>query len=150
MTGGPATTSATVRRSRELLRARDRMDRAYADPLDLAALAAGCHLSPDHFLREFRRVFGETPHQYLYRRRIERAATLLRTTDEPVTAIAQAVGYGSLGTFTRTFSRLMGRTPTQHRALGPLPPAPGCWLMAAGRPVTDPSISEKPGAGPAH
>ncbi|GAB3624283.1 helix-turn-helix transcriptional regulator [Mariniluteicoccus endophyticus] len=126
---------ADVARTRALLRARDVMDRRYAEPLDLPALAAVVHLSPSQFLRAFAATFGETPHQYLYRRRIERAAVLLRTTDRPVTDIAYAVGYGSVGTFTRTFGRLMGRTPTAHRALGPLPPAPGCWVMAAGRPA---------------
>lgn len=111
------------------------MDRRYAEPLDVATLAAVACLSPNHFIRQFKLTFGETPHQYLYRRRIERAATLLRSTKRPVTEIAIEVGYGSLGTFTRTFVRLMGRTPSAHRALGPLPSAPGCWIMANSRPV---------------
>ncbi|OYO21660.1 hypothetical protein CGZ93_09950 [Enemella dayhoffiae] len=114
------------------------MDRRFAEALEVASLARLAHLSPNHYIREFRRTFGETPHQYLYRRRIERAAVLLRSTDRSVTEIAVEVGYASLGTFSRTFVRLLGRTPTVHRALGPLPPAPGCWLMAAGRPVRPP------------
>lgn len=121
--------------TRRMLRARDLMDRRYGDPLDLAVLAAATHLSPSHFIRQFKAVFGETPHQYLYRRRIERAAWQLRTTDRTVTEIAQETGYVSLGTFTRTFTRLMGRSPTAHRALGALPDAPGCWIMATSRPI---------------
>lgn len=123
------------------------MDRRYAEPLDSATLAAGVHLSANHFIREFRRTFQETPHQYLYRRRIERAATLLRSTDRAVTEIAREVGYESLGTFTGTFRRLMGRTPTEHRALGPLPPVPGCWIMAGGRPAVGSRPVARPGAG---
>lgn len=111
------------------------MDRRYDEPLDVATLAAVACLSPNHFIRQFKLTFGETPHQYLYRRRIERAATLLRSTQRSVTEIAIEVGYESLGTFTRTFVRLMGRTPSAHRALGPLPNAPGCWIMANSRPV---------------
>lgn len=120
-----------------LLRARDAMDRRYAEPLDVAALAAVACLSPNHFIRRFRATFGETPHQYLYRRRIERAATLLRSTERPVTEIAREVGYESLGTFTRTFRRLTGHTPSAHRGLGPLPSAPGCWIMSATRVISE-------------
>lgn len=125
--------------TRRLLRARDAMDRDYAAPLDVLALARIALLSPSHFSREFRARFAETPHQYLYRRRIERAKWLLRTTDLPVTAICHEVGYSSLGTFTRTFVRLVGETPTQHRDRGPLPPVPGCIVRA----WTRDSLSEK-------
>ncbi len=116
--------------TRRLLRVRDTMDRDYAEQLDITALARIALLSPSHFTRQFRAVFGETPHQYLYRRRIERAKWLLRTSELPVTEICESVGYGSLGTFTRTFVRLVGETPTAYRARGPLPPAPGCIVRA--------------------
>ncbi len=116
--------------TRRLLRARDAMDRDYAQPLDVTALARIAVLSPSHFTRKFRATFGETPHQYLYRRRVERAKWLLRSTDLPVTDICYEVGYGSLGTFIRTFVRIVGETPTRHRRRGPLPPAPGCIVRA--------------------
>ena len=116
--------------TRRLLRARDAMDRDYAQPLDVAALARIAVLSPSHFTRRFRSTFGETPHQYLYRRRIERAKWLLRSSDLSVTDICFDVGYTSLGTFTRAFVRLVGETPGAHRARGPLPPAPGCIVRA--------------------
>jgi len=101
---------------RRLLRARDTMDRRYADPLDLAALARVALLSESHFLRRFRDAFGETPHRYLQRRRIERATALLRDTEHPVTEVCLAVGFTSLGTFSRTFSELLGVSPSAYRA----------------------------------
>jgi AraC-like DNA-binding protein len=116
--------------TRRLLRTRDAMDRDYAQPLDVAALARIALLSPSHFTRRFKATFGETPHQYLYRRRIERAKWLLRGSDLTVTDICFEVGYTSIGTFTRTFVRLVGETPGRHRARGPLPPAPGCIVRA--------------------
>ena len=119
--------------TRRLLRTRDAMDRDYAQPLDVAALARIALLSPSHFSRRFMATFGETPHQYLYRRRIERAKWLLRSSDLSVTEICFDVGYTSLGTFTRTFVRLVGETPSAHRARGPLPPAPGCIVRAWAR-----------------
>jgi len=119
--------------TRRLLRAKDVMDRHYAEPLDVPALARVALLSPSHFTRRFRAVFGETPHQYLYRRRIERAQRLLRTTDLPVTEIGHGVGYASLGTFTRTFRRLTGETPTAFRRRGAVAPVPGCVARAWGR-----------------
>src|ERR671933_1245042 len=91
------------------------MDRAYAEPLNVRAVAAVAHVSPAHFLRSFRSVFGETPHRYLQRRRVERSMFLLRETDRSVTEICFDVGFGSLGTFSRTFRDIMGETPTAYR-----------------------------------
>lgn len=117
-----------VSESRRLLRARDTMDRRFAEPLDVADLAAIALMSEAHFSRRFKRLFGEPPHEYLYRRRIGRAKWLLRTTDLPVTEISRIVGYSSLGTFTRTFSRIVGETPIEHRARGPIGPILGCFV----------------------
>ena len=99
-----------------MLRARDEMDRRYAEPLDVPTLAAIAHLSASQFGRVFKEVFGETPHRYLQRRRVERAMTLLRQTDRPVTDVAWDVGFASLGTFSRTFSNIVGCSPTEFRA----------------------------------
>jgi AraC-like DNA-binding protein len=101
--------------NRRLLRARDTIDRSYATPLDVAALARVAHLSPAHFARQFRVVFGETPHRYLQRRRIERAMELLRDTDRPVTEVCLDVGFASLGTFSRTFGTVVGESPSRYR-----------------------------------
>jgi AraC-like DNA-binding protein len=109
--------------ARHLLRARDLIDARYREPLDVPALARTAHLSPAHFSREFRRVFGETPHQYLLTRRLERAAALLRNTDRSVTEICFAVGLTSLGSFTTSFGRAYGLSPTAYRAAHP--PAAG-------------------------
>jgi len=120
--------------NRRLLRARDAMDRAYAQPLDVAAVAAVAHTSPAHFSREFRAVFGETPHRYLQRRRVERAMFLLRETDRSVTDICFDVGFGSLGTFSRTFRDIVGESPTDYRVSHPPIEAPGCFQMMYTRP----------------
>jgi transcriptional regulator GlxA family with amidase domain len=101
--------------ARHLLRARDLMDTAYAEPLDLEALARTARVSPRHFSRSFRRTFGETPHQYLLSRRIERARYLLRTTDMQVADVCLEVGWGSVGSFTTTFRRHVGVSPTEYR-----------------------------------
>ena len=120
--------------NRHLLRARDAMDRAYAQPLDVRAVAAVAHLSEAHFIRSFRATFGETPHRYLQRRRVERSMFLLRETDRSVTDICFDVGFTSLGTFSRTFREILGETPTDYRVQhGPLV-APNCFQMAAMRP----------------
>lgn len=116
--------------TRRLLRARDVLDRQFADPLNVADVAAVAMMSEAHFSRRFKRLFGESPHEYLYRRRIERAKWLLRTTDLAVTEIAGEVGYASLGTFTRTFTRVVGETPTANRSRGPIGPVPGCFARA--------------------
>jgi AraC-like DNA-binding protein len=124
--------------ARHLLRAKDLADARFADPLTVADLAETAHLSPAHFSREFRRVFGESPHAYLLTRRLERAASMLRTTDRSVADICTAVGLSSVGSFTTTFTRVYGKTPTAYRA--GLPPAsayaivPACIVRAYGRP----------------
>ena len=121
--------------NRRLLRARDAMDRAYAEPLDVRAVAAVAHLSEAHFIRSFRAVFGETPHRYLQRRRVERSMFLLRETDSSVTDICFDVGFTSRGTFSRTFREIVGETPSEYRVgHGPMA-APNCFQMAATRPV---------------
>jgi AraC-like DNA-binding protein len=120
--------------NRRLLRARDAMDRAYAEPLDVRAVAAVAHISEAHFSRSFRTVFGETPHRYLQRRRVERSMFLLRDTDRSVTDICFDVGFTSLGTFSRTFKEIVGETPSGYRSgHGPLV-VPNCVQMAATRP----------------
>src|SRR5881397_3126857 len=101
---------------RHLLRAKDLIDARYREPLDVPSLARAAHLSPAHFSREFRREFGETPHQYLLTRRLERAAALLRNTDRSVVEICLAVGLRSVGSFTTSFGRAYGLTPTAYRA----------------------------------
>src|ERR671933_2517394 len=116
--------------NRRLLRARDAMDRAYAEPLDVRAVAAVAFLSEAHFMRSFRATFGETPHRYLQRRRVERAMFLLRETDRSVTAISLDVGFASLGTFTRTFRAIVGDTPTAYRRRADRTPVPTCFAMA--------------------
>ncbi len=120
--------------NRRLLRARDAMDRSYAEPLDVRTVAAVAHISEAHFSRCFRQVFGETPHRYLQRRRVERSMFLLRETDRSVTDICFDVGFGSLGTFSRTFRRIVGETPSTYRlGHGPVV-APHCVQLAAMRP----------------
>ena len=120
--------------NRRLLRARDAMDRAYAEPLDVAAVAAVAHVSEAHFIRTFRGVFGETPHRYLQRRRVERSMFLLRETDRSITDICLDVGFTSLGTFSRTFRAIVGETPSGYRrGHGPIV-APHCVQLAAMRP----------------
>ena len=120
--------------NRRLLRARDAMDRAYAEPLNVREIAAVAHVSEAHFIRSFRASFGETPHQYLQRRRVERSMFLLRDTDRSVTDICLDVGFMSLGTFSRTFREIVGETPSDYRAANGPVMAPNCIWMAATRP----------------
>src|SRR4029077_14006523 len=123
---------------RYLLRARDLIDACYAEPLGVDDLARAAGLSRAHFSREFRRAFGESPHAYLLTRRLERAAALLRSTDRSVVEICFAVGLRGVGSFTTSFARAYGVTPTAYRAS--FPPAshyariPSCVLRAHGRP----------------
>lgn len=120
--------------NRRLLRARDAMDRAYAEPLDVAAVAAVANISEAHFIRCFRATFGETPHRYLQRRRVERSMFLLRETGRSVTDICLDVGFASLGTFSRTFRQIVGETPSAYRSgHGPVV-APHCVQLTAMRP----------------
>ena len=125
--------------NRRLLRARDAMDRSYADALDIEALARSVHLSRAHFIRSFRDTFGETPHRYLQRRRIERAMAFLRETDRPVTEICFDVGFTSLGTFSRTFREIVGQSPAAYRKRAAAVSSggsavPTCFAMAWTRP----------------
>jgi AraC-like DNA-binding protein len=121
-----------------LRRARDLVDRAYAQPLDVAALARHAHVSPGHFIRRFKEAFGETPHQYVLTRRVERAQELLRNTDVSVTEICLEVGFQSLGSFSSAFHRVAGMTPTAYRASAPghVPAVPACWAANWTRPHT--------------
>src|ERR1700761_7508774 len=125
---------ATEDRNRRMLRARDTMDRAFARPLDVSKLARVAHVSRAHFSREFRATFGETPHRYLQRRRVERAMELLRETDQSVTEICFDVGFASLGTFSRTFREIVGRSPSEYREGAEVDDAPTCFGMAWTRP----------------
>ncbi len=124
---------------RHLVRARDLADSRYTEPLTVDDLAASACLSRAHFSREFRRAFGETPYSYLLTRRLERAATLLRGTDYTVADICMQVGLTSVGSFTTSFTRAYGVSPTQYRASFPsaasLAPIPLCVLKAYGRPA---------------
>jgi AraC-like DNA-binding protein len=125
--------------ARQLLRAKDLVDSRYFEPLDIRALARAARLSPAHFSREFRRTFGESPHQYLLARRLERAAALLRSTDRSVAEICITVGLRSVGSFTTSFGKAYGKSPTAYRAA--YPPAadrariPTCMLAAYARPI---------------
>jgi AraC-like DNA-binding protein len=130
--------------NRRMLRARDAMDRAFDQPLDIPELARIAHVSEAHFIRTFKATFGETPHRYLQRRRVERAMFLLRKSDQDITGICFAVGFGSLGTFSRTFRDIVGRSPTEYRALGRPPAVPNCFTMVWSRPVGNRAVSEKP------
>ena len=122
---------------RHLLRAKDLADSRYFEPLTVSDLARAAGWSPAHFSREFRRAFGESPHRYLLTRRLERAAARLRNTDRPVTEICFAVGLSSVGSFTASFRRIYGMSPSAYRAS--FPPAqrhlrvPDCVARAYGR-----------------
>jgi AraC-like DNA-binding protein len=124
--------------ARHLLRARDLVDGCYAEPIGVKEMAAAAGLSRAHFSREFRRTFGESPKAYLMTRRLERAAALLRNTDRSVNEICLDVGLVGLGSFTTSFKRHFGKTPTEYRAS--FPPAaahvivPACYVHLYGRP----------------
>lgn len=122
--------------NRAMLRARDAMDRGYAQPLDIRALARIAHVSESHFIRVFRATFGETPHRYLQRRRVERAMSMLLESTKDVTEICYAVGFSSLGTFSRTFREIVGESPSdfrRHRAAAAVP-VPSCFTKSWTRP----------------
>jgi AraC-like DNA-binding protein len=118
-----------------MLRARDRMDRTYADALDIPALASVAGCSEAHFIRTFRAVFGETPHRYLQRRRVERAMALLLG-GTSVTDACFEVGFNSLGTFSRTFAAIVGVSPSVYQRRSPTAGVPTCFAMAWSRPFT--------------
>jgi AraC-like DNA-binding protein len=120
--------------NRRMLRSRDAIDRAYAQPLDIRDLARVASVSEAHFIRTFRATFGETPHRYLQRRRVERAMFLLRETGRTITDICLDVGFTSLGTFSRTFRDIVGVNPTDYRAQGVITVVPTCFTMAWMRP----------------
>jgi AraC-like DNA-binding protein len=124
--------------ARHLLRAKDLADARYAEPLEVDDLARAAGLSKAHFSREFRRTFGESPYVYLLTRRLERAAALLRNTDHSVAEICLEVGLQGIGSFTTSFKRVYGMTPTEYRAAAPPASAhavvPACVVRAYARP----------------
>ncbi len=136
MTGTPAT-EQRLRDLARLRRVRDRIDRDYAQPLDVEALARGVHLSAGHLSREFRLAYGEPPYAYLMTRRIERAMALLRRGDLSVTEVCFAVGCSSLGTFSTRFTELVGVPPSTYRrdAAGAWAGLPSCVVKHVTRPV---------------
>ncbi|KAA6214679.1 AraC family transcriptional regulator [Streptomyces albofaciens JCM 4342] len=135
----------------QLRRARDLMDRDYAQPLDVPALARAAHMSSGHFSRSFRAAYGETPYSYLMTRRIERAKALLRRGDLSVTEVCFAVGCTSLGSFSSRFTELVGESPSAYRARSHEPGAaiPACVAKIYTRPVRNgpPSTGAGGGAG---
>ena len=135
MTSGPA--EAHLRDLARLRRVRDRIDREYARPLDVEALARGAHMSAGHLSRQFKAAYGESPYSYLMTRRIERAMTLLRRGDQTVTEICFAVGGASLGTFSTRFSELVGMSPSAYARAAAQATAglPSCVVKHATRPV---------------
>ncbi|MFG1606892.1 helix-turn-helix transcriptional regulator [Actinoplanes sp. NPDC049265] len=128
--------SPTDDRNRRLLRARDAMDRDFAERLDLPSLAKLAHMSEGYFSRAFRTAFGETPHHYLQRRRIERAMSLLRDPASSVTEVGLRVGFDSLGAFSRVFRAVVGVAPSQYRDRGLVAAAPVCFVKTWLRPVS--------------
>jgi transcriptional regulator GlxA family with amidase domain len=122
------------------------MDRTYAQPLDIPSLARIAYVSEAHFIRTFRATFGETPHRYLQRRRVERSMFLLRETDRSVTDICLDVGFTSLGTFSRTFREILGESPTDYRQRADIKAVPTCFGMAWTRPSSfgEASATEAP------
>jgi AraC-like DNA-binding protein len=129
-----------------LRRVRDRMDREYAQPLDVEVLARDAHMSAGHLSREFRRAFGESPYSYLMTRRIERAMTLLRRGDLSVTEVCFEVGCSSLGTFSTRFTELVGVPPSAYRrdTTRGMPGVPSCETKKVTRPIRN---REAPAAG---
>jgi AraC-like DNA-binding protein len=149
--------SANLDELRRLRRARDRMDREYAEPLDVPALARTALMSPAHFSRRFREAYSETPYSYLMTRRIERAKALLRRGDLTVTEVCFAVGSASLGSFSARFTEIVGETPSEYRARGheELQAMSPCQMMVLTRPrrnrdrAEEVRIGEAPASAPA-
>jgi AraC-like DNA-binding protein len=144
-------TSEDVENLAHLRRARDLMDREYAQPLDVAALARAALMSPAHFSRQFRAAYGETPYGYLMTRRVERAKLLLRRGDMSVSEVCLEVGCTSLGSFSARFTKLVGETPTAYRARdhGALADVPGCIAKDVTRPSREASRNGETSAVPA-
>ncbi len=142
------TTPAELVEIAHLRRARNLIDSAYAAPLDVPALAKAAFMSPSHFSRRFRAIYGETPYSYLMTRRIERAKTLLRRGDLSVTDVCMAVGCTSLGSFSTRFTELVGESPSAYRARnhGDLAPVPGCWAKLVTRPSRIREAQASPGS----
>lgn len=134
--------AADLRDLRLLRTVRDRMDRDYAQPLDVEALARGVHMSAGHLSRQFKAAYGESPYSYLMTRRIERAMVLLRRGDLSVTEVCFAVGCSSLGTFSTRFTQLVGVSPSAYKAqmAAPRDEIPSCVSRAVTRPVRDRSV----------
>lgn len=122
--------------NRRLLRARDVIDREYWKDLDMIGLGQVAAMSRAHFIRSFKEAFGETPHRYLQSRRVERAMYLLRTTDRAVTDICMEIGFSSLGSFSRTFTEIVGEPPSTFRGGGRMPLVPNCFVKSWLRPST--------------
>lgn len=134
-----------------LLRAKDLIDREYARHLDVPALAREAHASTAHFSRSFKSAFGETPHQYLLRRRIERAKDLLRSTGLSVTEVSVDVGFRSLGSFSTAFRDLVGESPSEYARrwrAADAPPIPACFTLMYTRPAASSSFREAGARGP--
>jgi transcriptional regulator GlxA family with amidase domain len=125
---------AIEQRNRLMLRARDAMDCTFSQPLDIPSLASIACVSEAHFIRTFRTTFGETPHRYLQRRRVERSMFLLRGTARSITDICSDVGFISLGTFSRTFHEIVGQSPLAYRRNSRPAAIPTCFVMAWTRP----------------
>lgn len=141
VTSSPAS-AAYLRDLALLRRVRDRMDREYAQPLDVEALARGVHMSAGHLSRQFKLAYGESPYSYLMTRRIERAMALLRRGDLSVTEVCFAVGFSSLGTFSTRFTELVGIPPSAYRdqAAGSDAEMPSCIVKQVTRPIRGTSI----------
>ncbi len=143
-----SSTPASEQRLRDLRllrQVKDRIDREYAEPLDVEALARGVHLSAGHLSREFKKAYGESPYSYLMTRRIERAMRLLRVGDLSVTEVCFAVGCQSLGTFSTRFTELVGIAPSSYKrqAAGAMTGVPSCVVTQVTRPVRVTSVRNR-------
>jgi AraC-like DNA-binding protein len=148
---GPGTTPRTELSLALLRKARDRIDRDYAEPLDINVLAAEAHCSRYHFMRSFQAAYGESPGLYLTRRRIERAKDLLRSANLTVTEVCFLVGFSSLGSFSRRFSELVGMSPSAYRDQSrtrTAAPVPGCFVLMWNKPTGPRTFREAPPAPP--
>ncbi len=148
MSSGRAATGRRLADLTLLRRARDRIDREYAAPLDVEAIASGVHMSAGHFSRRFRSAYGETPYSYLMTRRIERAMALLRRGDLSVSEVSLEVGCSSLGSFTTRFTELVGMSPGAYRRRQAEATAgmPSCVAKQVTRPVRNREVTRAPGA----